>query len=158
MWTGLAVAAYSPQLVNLVVAIAKRKVTKSALFRLVFWLIMLPALTIVTLDAIARATYRMTPVGRARALEWTTASMAERERRGMMMLGIPVFAIVVGTAIAYFHPAGMIPALPFLLAWLVAPAIVAPLDRPAATADDGGVTARLVRLCQGLGVVIKETP
>ena len=67
-------------------------------------------------------------IARKNLLQWTTAANAARSFRSKAqyeiwseMAASLVFAILLGVAVAIFNPSALWVALPFLVAWLVAP-------------------------------------
>ena len=102
----------------------------------------LPHEALVNLDAIVRSLWRSN-VSRRRLLEWTAsadlasaapaASLAPHDRllRVTRQLWIaPALAVATGAALEVWRPAAIDPATPLLLLWLLAPALVAWIDRP----------------------------
>ena len=95
----------------------------------------LPHLAIVSLDAALRATWRQF-VSRRGLLDWTTAAAAEKNRAD----SVPAYfrrmgagwtlTIVLAAATAAFATGSLVAASPFLLLWVVAPALAAQLSRP----------------------------
>ncbi len=95
----------------------------------------LPHLAVVSLDAALRATWRQF-VSHRGLLDWTTAAASERNR----VESVPAYfrrmgagwalTIAIAAATARFAPESLVAASPFLLLWLVAPALAAQLSRP----------------------------
>ncbi|MBX3278140.1 MAG: hypothetical protein KF868_09075 [Acidobacteria bacterium] len=87
------------------------------------------------LDAIARVGYRKLVSGR-RLLEWTTAAHTERHRRGdqaafrRLLYPVTLSVLLAAAAFGVRQPAALWPALPFLLAWALAPRLAFVVSRP----------------------------
>ncbi|HVG99112.1 MAG TPA: glucoamylase family protein [Chloroflexota bacterium] len=100
-----------------------------------FNMTLLPHQALIALDAIGRVFVRRW-FTRRRLLQWQTARMVhlsgqERERRFVWrMSGVSLFAAAVSAALFVLLPSAILPALPFLLLWLLAPAAVAWLRQP----------------------------
>lgn len=95
----------------------------------------LPHLAGLSADATFRALYRQF-VSHRRLLDWTTAAAAER-RRATTVIGYlrrqwrsVLFVVVLGGLVGMFRPGHLLPAAPFLLLWLSAPAVAARISRP----------------------------
>ncbi|WP_148712956.1 hypothetical protein [Corallococcus sp. AB030] len=106
----------------------------------------------VMMDAIARALYRM-GVDRARILDWTTHSQANRKLRAISSMMLPEFwraallALVIAGALAVMNPGSLPWASPMLVAWV--PLLVfARKERAAPPLEEGqGAPAELARRC-----------
>ncbi len=90
---------------------------------------------ILLLDAISRTIYRLF-VRNARLLEWETAASTE-QRLGAGLLHFltvmwtgPALGIGIGILVILVHPAALLPALPFLVAWLISPAVAYLVSAP----------------------------
>ena len=92
---------------------------------------------VVSLDAIARAIWRMT-ASHKKLLEWRSAAHVKsmvsggsaRANAWRMMWPSTVFALGVGADLAVYDHQALLPALPLLLLWLVAPEIAYWLGKP----------------------------
>jgi len=95
----------------------------------------LPHLAILSLDAALRATWRQF-VSHRGLLDWTTAAASERTSARSIggyfrRMGAGwVLTVALAGGVAYFAPANLVAASPFLLLWIVAPALAAQLSRP----------------------------
>ncbi len=109
------------------------------LFQVLFQVSVLPYEAHWHVDAIARTLYRLF-VSRRRMLEWTTASDAERRAKGNLrdhyelMFACPVAAFGLTACLVVFAPSALLAAAPFLLIWLLGPAIARHLSQPCADA------------------------
>jgi cyclic beta-1,2-glucan synthetase len=97
----------------------------------------------ISLDAIVRTVWRLRLSGR-RLLEWQPSAADARHRAGSehglpatvrRMAIAPAFALVVTIVLAAWHPASLAPALPLLVLWFAAPAIVWWISQPLARAS-----------------------
>ena len=88
-----------------------------------------------SLGAIARTLWRMA-ISRRRLLQWNPSSEDERslgDRFGAELVGMwfaPVFAVATAALLWRIQPQSLPVALPFLLAWLVSPGLMAWLGQP----------------------------
>ncbi len=103
-----------------------------------FTLIILPHQAIVHLDAILRSLYRMI-ISKRWLLEWTTASLAERNSfdSPLSYLRSMVFPVLLGLAILaagiWFYPAKLWIFIPFFLLWSGSPIYLWKISRPIKT-------------------------
>ena len=88
-----------------------------------------------SIDAISRIVYRKF-ISKKRLLEWVTAAQSERSSRQSLtgyfsfMSASPVIALVIFALTAFFHPASLLVAAPFLLLWAIAPFVALRLSLP----------------------------
>jgi hypothetical protein len=105
------------------------------LLRAVLDVVFLPYEAFISLDAIARTLWRMFWT-RRHLLEWKTSSDAERSAKHSVsgfyaaMWFAPALATLGGILVATLRSERMISAAPFLLLWLVSPAIAWWISRP----------------------------
>lgn len=110
-------------------------VTTRPLAQCLFTLMFLPYEAWISLDAIARTLVRVHWT-KSRLLEWKTSSDTERSARSDLrgfvraMLVSPVIAIVTLIILALMHRNVLMMASPFLILWLVSPAVAWWLSRP----------------------------
>ncbi len=131
-----------------------------------FGIVTLPAEAILISDAFVRALYRMTPLGRHRALEWTTAAAAEGKGPTDLAsywrasFATPVAAVVLGVAIAMCNPWGLIVAAPFLACWVVAPTIYHWMSQPVVSevSELTPLPDRLLQWCAAQGRPVAPPP
>ncbi|TBU74010.1 GH36-type glycosyl hydrolase domain-containing protein [Phytopseudomonas daroniae] len=103
--------------------------------RALLTLVWLPFEAFSSLDAIARTLWRMT-VSQRRLLQWNPSREVERSSRNdlpslyRLMWVAPLLAVAVAVLL-FGQPVVLAIAAPFLLAWLLAPAIACWLSRPA---------------------------
>jgi cyclic beta-1,2-glucan synthetase len=91
----------------------------------------LPHHALVMLDAILTAFVRMT-ITRKRLLQWTTAAHNVKvfglhlvaRLAWRQLFGEPIFAVCFAILLAVIKPENLLPALPFLALWLIAPQIL----------------------------------
>jgi len=98
-------------------------------------LVFLPHEALVACDAIVRTLARVA-ITRRHLLEWTSAAEAVRRHRRSTracawreMADTPLIAAAVAVAAAWWRPEALPVAMPFLLAWIVAPEVVRWIDR-----------------------------
>lgn len=91
-----------------------------------------------SLDAAARAVYRMT-VSRRRLLQWVTAAQVKESSRRTLrsfvwsMQSACIVVLIASTCIFWLNPAAMLQAVPLLLAWWLAPVLAHFLSKPYAS-------------------------
>lgn len=158
VWTILAAAAPGSYLIGEVFAVATGGIRKGAFGNAVHkiqdtsgrWFLLIVFLvsdTLMALDAIFRTLWRVFVSGRKR-LEWTSAAHATTKLSGSsvrkaswrLMWPSSALALFMLGYMALFEPAGLLPATPVLLLWLIAPEISVWTARPryfrAQTLDD----------------------
>jgi cyclic beta-1,2-glucan synthetase len=150
MWTLLALAAPAAYLfTDLVTGLAqgrRRGVLQGVLRRMSDhagrWALAIAFLvsdSVIALSAITTTLLRLAT--KQRLLEWTAAAQAAshiaaldpRRAAWRAMWMSPVFAMIVGTALAWTYPPTLIVAAPVLLLWLAAPEIAIWITRPIAS-------------------------
>ncbi|QHN03951.1 glycosyl transferase [Granulicella sp. WH15] len=93
----------------------------------------LPHQMMLSLDAIVRSLVRSLLSGR-HLLEWETAAQAEanvkRTSLDVYLQASPIIAVLMGFALAHFHPMALFSAGPILFLWLIAPFAAAWLNSP----------------------------
>ena len=100
-----------------------------------FALACLPFEALVAVDAIVRTLWRLF-VSRRHLLAWTPSNMVQRSLGAgpahmlRQMAFSPLAALGIGGSVAWLQPAALLPALPFLLVWLLAPWIAWHVSRP----------------------------
>ncbi|SMX25764.1 GH36-type glycosyl hydrolase domain-containing protein [Boseongicola aestuarii] len=141
IWTLLAVAPTGAYLIGEVVNIAtggvRRNLLRRAADRFAMqggrWFLSITFLvsdTLICIDAISRTLYRLF-VSKKHLLEWTSAahSAAALSGRGVRsttwqsIWPSSALAIILGADLALYDPAALLPALPILTLWLLAPEI-----------------------------------
>lgn len=104
------------------------------------WLLslcLLPYESLFVIDGVLRTLYRMR-VSRRHLLDWRTAHEVHRDFAGVLtrtaawrdMWISPVFALGVMLLLGLFAPASLLPAMPFVLAWLAAPMLAYHVSQP----------------------------
>ena len=107
--------------------------------RLLHWLLslaLLPAQAVNALDAVVRTLYRL-GISHKNLLQWTSAAHVNRAVSGTSLTArswrelwpSPVLAMVSVPWLAVVAPAGLLPAAPFLIAWLLTPRLVGYISR-----------------------------
>ncbi|RIL05060.1 MAG: glycosyl transferase [Proteobacteria bacterium] len=120
-----------------------------ALRQLAFVAILLAHQAWLMSDAIARTLYRL--LARRRLLEWVTAAQASLgPQLGLAgfyrrMAGAVVLALAVALGLAWLGTGSWLVAAPFLVAWLLSPAVACWASRPAPTAGREPLGAADVR-------------
>ena len=147
LWTGIALA---PLLVPLVISFVTwltqaigngtwdglSQALRYPMLRTLLNIAFLPHSAYLAVDASLRTLIRVY-VTRRRLLQWTTAAQTARifqHRNGpanawAQMIDSPLAAIVIFGAVAWLNPAALPVALPFLLAWFLAPQIAYMVSR-----------------------------
>ncbi|WP_444886185.1 GH36-type glycosyl hydrolase domain-containing protein [Microbulbifer sp. JMSA008] len=108
--------------------------------RFLHWLlslVLLPVQALNALDAIVRTLYRLR-VSHRHLLQWTSAAHVNRSVSSALtafgswraMWVSPLIALLVTAGLAYWVPASLLPAAPFLLAWLFAPQLLHHINLP----------------------------
>ena len=116
-----------------------KQILKTSQLPLTRWalsVLFLPYEALLMLGAISTTLIRLL-IERKNLLQWTTAantarafrSKAQYEIWGEMSASL-VFAILLGAAVAIFNPSALWVALPFLVAWLVAPQVAYVISQP----------------------------
>ncbi|MBI5950393.1 MAG: hypothetical protein HY865_01935 [Chloroflexi bacterium] len=116
-----------------------KQILKSSQLPLTRWalsVLFLPYEALLMLGAISTTLIRLL-IERKNLLQWTTAANTARSFRSKAqyeiwgeMSGSLIFAILLGTAVAIFNPAALWVALPFVMAWLVAPQVAYVISQP----------------------------
>jgi cyclic beta-1,2-glucan synthetase len=112
------------------------KTSQLPLTRWALFVLFLPYEALLMLGAISTTLVRLL-IERKNLLQWTTAantarsfkSKAQYEIWGEMSASL-VFAVVLGAAVAVFNPGALWVALPFVIAWLVAPQVASVISQP----------------------------
>jgi len=116
-----------------------KQILKTSQLPLTRWalaVLFLPYEALLMLGAISTTLIRLL-IAKRNLLQWTTAantarsfrSKAQHEIWGEMSASL-VFAILLGAAVAVFNPSALWVALPFLVAWLVAPQVAYVISQP----------------------------
>ncbi len=116
-----------------------KQILKTSQLPLTRWalsVLFLPYEALLMLGAISTTLIRLL-IERKNLLQWTTAantarsfkSKAQYEIWGEMSSSL-VFAVVLGAAVAVFNPGALWVALPFVIAWLVAPQVASIISQP----------------------------
>ncbi len=116
-----------------------KQILKTSQLPLTRWalsVLFLPYEALLMLKAIGTTLIRLL-IERKNLLQWTTAantarsfrSKAQYEIWGEMSASL-VFAILLGAAVAIFNPSALWVALPFLIAWLIAPQVAYVISQP----------------------------
>ncbi len=119
---------------------ASLRSTKQHFFQAALALIFLPYDAFVSLDAISRALWRML-ISRRHLLEWAPsnqiASQADDRlvKSFRLMWFAPTLSMISIITLMTIHPVALIAAAPFLLAWLIAPAIAWRISQPQVRAE-----------------------
>ncbi len=119
---------------------------RDRLLRSVLAVVFLPDYAGMALNAITRVAYRRLKSHRL-FLEWETAQAAHHRARNqqrqfiLARIWIPLGAVLIFFSASLTKPAAMMASVPFLLLWLIFPAAVVLINRPAITARGGILTA-----------------
>ncbi|MBB5210400.1 cellobiose phosphorylase [Microbulbifer hydrolyticus] len=108
--------------------------------RTLFWLMslaVLPVVSINALDAIVRTLYRMA-ISRRHLLQWTAAAQVNRSFSATSVTGrcwrelwvSPVLALLITAGLILAQPTSLLPAAPFLIAWLFLPRLIRRINQP----------------------------
>lgn len=112
--------------------------TSKSILQSVFAFVCLPYEAFISLDAIIRTLWRI-HVSRKKLLEWNPSGLSQRQKKGLLntyqvMWAAPVFAIGM---LAYLlldgSAAQLLIATPFLVIWILSPAVVSFIDQPLAS-------------------------
>jgi cyclic beta-1,2-glucan synthetase len=116
-----------------------KQILKTSQLPLTRWalsVLFLPYEALLMLGAISTTLIRLL-IERKNLLQWTTAANTARSFRSKAqyeiwgeMSGSLIFAILLGAAIAIFNPSALWVALPFVVAWLVAPQVAYVISQP----------------------------
>ncbi|MEQ1850376.1 MAG: glucoamylase family protein [Chthoniobacteraceae bacterium] len=127
---------------------------RSNLMRSFFNAVFLVDYSGLAIGAIVRTAYRRL-VSHHLLLEWETAQDSHRRAKNqqrqfiVQRLWIPAVSALLLVAISFLGPKAVLAALPFLLLWMLFPAAVIFLNRPAITARGGTLTDADRRMLRG---------
>lgn len=116
------------------------RATKQHLFHAALTLIFLPYEAFFSLDAILRVLWRML-ISHRRLLEWTPSNQENPNADQSLISSFrtmwfsPALAVFLTLVLLLIHPLALSAATPFLLAWLIAPAIAWIISRPLARTE-----------------------
>lgn len=109
--------------------------TSKSILQAAFSFVCLPYEAFISLDAIVRTLWRM-HISRKKLLEWNPSGLNKRQETGLLntykvMWAAPVLAIVLlGYMVWEGATTQLLIAIPFLILWILSPAVVSFIDKP----------------------------
>ena len=113
------------------------KTTYRDVLQIIFFITCLPYEAFVSIDAIGRTLWRVF-ISQKKLLEWNPSGFVAKANESLLETYRKMWvAPIIVTAILYYlfkyNPQALLPALPFLLAWFVSPAVVWWVSKPPAS-------------------------